>query len=217
MMWPNCSVYWWLGIHSCSLLKTLFHKWIFKDRFDAFTHRLGFGNAPSITHVPAIGNAHRADTNNTINCNGSHSHCAFIEGWVFLVSNNNKQGGGQNLCHRHPRMMVRIRNNVLLKTPPMSHLSPVSPVPPVSPCLPCLPHSEGEYLLVWGRKDYRLSEKIEEWSPLSLLSPLSPQTHPPASKACFRFALTSVVWKSKMKMHSKSRLFQRGQRNISSQ
>ena len=66
----------------------------------------------------------------------------------------------------------------------MSHLSPVSPVPPVSPCLPCLPHSEGEYLLVWGRKDYRLSEKIEEWSPLSLLSPLSPQTHPPASKAC---------------------------------
>ena len=158
-------------------VQTLFHKWIFKDRFDAFTHRLGFGNAPSITHVPAIGNAHRADTNNTINCNGSHSHCAFIEGWVFLVSNNNKQG---RICATGiPEWWLEFEIMFSLRSPlcPIFPLCPLSPLSPlVSPVFP---------------KDYCLSEKSEEWPPLSLLSPLSPQTHPLASKACFRLSSPS--------------------------
>ena len=190
-------------------VQTLFHKWIFKDRFDAFTHRLGFGNAPSITHVPAIGNAHRADTNNTINCNGSHSHCAFIEGWVFLVSNNNKQGGGQNLCHRHPRMMVRIRNNVLLKRRPLCPICPLCPLSPLSPLVsPVFPIRKASISWYGGEKIIVWVKRLRNGLPC-----LSCLLYPPKRilqllKLVFGYPpLTSVVWKCKMKMHSKSRLF----------
>ena len=187
-------------------VQTLFHKWIFKDRFDAFTHRLGFGNAPSITHVPAIGNAHRADTNNTINCNGSHSHCAFIEGWVFLVSNNNKQG---RICATGiPQWWLEFEIMFSLRSPlcPIFPLCPLSPLSPlVSPVFPIRKASiswyGGEKIIVWVK---RLRNGLPCLS--CLLYP--PKRILQLLKLVFGYPpLTSVVWKCKMKMHSKSRLF----------
>ena len=150
-----------------------FHKWIFKDRFDAFTHRLGFGNAPSITHVPAIGNAHRADTNNTINCNGSHSHCAFIEGWVFLVSNNNKQG---RICATGiPEWWLEFEITYSLKD---ASYVPFVPCVPCPPCLPLSPPSSPFGRRVSpGMGEKRLSSEWKDWgmvSPVSLVSSIPP-------------------------------------------